>query len=250
MSPLSGVLGEAWGLYRRYASHFLVISFVIYLVVAIVTALLSLTGAWVGELLGLLFSLFAMFLLQAALVKAVQDVRDGRVDMDLRETVSAALPYVGPVAIAAILASIGIAIGLALIIVPGLVLLTFWSLIEPHIVIGGSGALESFGRSWKTVRGYAWNVFGTFVLVFLILIAGEIVISAILLALPSAWRNFISSVVTGTLVAPFLAIVVTLMYYRLTAAHGQTAEAGAPAAGGYGQPGPADPGDYGQHGPG
>ena len=258
MSPLSGVLGEAWGLYRRYASHFLVISFVIYLVVAIVTALLSLAGSWVGEILGLLFSLFAMFLLQAALVKAVQDVRDGRVDMDLRETVSAALPYVGPVAIAAILASIGIAIGLALIIVPGLVLLTFWSLIEPHIVIGGSGALESFGRSWRTVRGYAWNVFGTFVLVFLILIAGEIVISAILLALPSAWRNFISNVVTGTLVAPFLAIVVTLMYYRLTAAHGETADATAPAAGGYGQPGggyghpepgPSDPGDYGQHGP-
>ena len=258
MSPLSGVLGEAWALYRRYASHFLVISFVIYLVVAIVTALLSLTGAWVGEILGLLFSLFAMFLLQAALVKAVQDVRDGRVDMDLRETVSAALPFVGPVAIAAILASIGIGIGLALIIVPGLVLLTFWSLIEPFIVIGGSGAIESFGRSWRTVRGYAWNVFGTFVLVFLILIAGEIVISALLLALPSAWRNFISNVVTGTLVAPFLAIVVTLMYYRLTAAHGETADATAPAAGGYGQPGggyghpepgPSDPGDYGQHGP-
>ena len=250
MSPLSGVLGEAWALYRRYASHFLVISFAIYLVVAVVTALLSLTGAWVGELLGLLFSLFAMFLLQAALVKAVQDVRDGRVDMDLRETVSAALPFVGPVAIAAILASIGIAIGLALIIVPGLVLLTFWSLIEPHIVIGGSGALESFGRSWRTVRGYAWNVFGTFVLVFLILIAADFVISAILLVLPGWWRNFISSVVAGTLVAPFLAIVVTLIYYRLTEAHGQTAEAAAPAAGGYGQPGPADPGDYGQHGPG
>jgi hypothetical protein len=262
MSPLSGVLGEAWGLYRRYASHFLVISFVIYLAVGIVTALLSLAAGWFGEFLGVLFTLFGMFLLQAALVKAVQDVRDGRVDMDLRETVSAALPYVGPVAIAAILASIGIAIGLALIIVPGLVLLTFWSLIEPHIVIGGSGALESFGRSWRTVRGYAWNVFGTFVLVFLILIAGEIVISAILLVLPSAWRNFISSVVTGTLVAPFLAIVVTLMYYRLTAAHGEPAEAGAPAAGGYGQPGgheqpggyghpgSGDPGEYGQHGPG
>jgi hypothetical protein len=249
MSPLSGVLGEAWELYRRYASHFLVISFVIYLAVAIVTALLSLAGGWFGEILGLLFSLFAMFLLQAALVKAVQDVRDGRVDMDLRQTVSAALPYVGAVAIASILASIAIAIGLALVIVPGLVLLTFLSLIVPCIVLGGSGAIDSFGRSWRTVRGYAWNVFGTFVLVFLILIAGEIVISAILLALPSAWRNFIANVVAGTLVAPFLAMVVTLIYYRLTAAHGETAEAGAPAAGGYGHPGTADPGDYGQHGP-
>jgi hypothetical protein len=254
MSPLSGVLGEAWALYRRHAQHFIVISFVIYLVVAVVTALLSLVaGSW-GAFLGLLFSLFGMFLLQAALVKAVQDVRDGRADLDLRATLSAALPFVGSVAIASILASIGIAIGLALIIVPGLILLTFWSLIVPWIVVGGAGAFESFGRSWRTVRGYAWNVFGTFVVVFLILIVGEIVISAILLALPYAWRNFVADVVAGTLVAPFLAAVVTLVYYRLTAAHGEPAEAGAPAGGGYGQPdsgpgGLSDPGDYGQHGP-
>ncbi|MGH3216866.1 MAG: hypothetical protein ACRDL9_20095, partial [Trebonia sp.] len=153
MSPLSGVLGEAWALYRRHAAHFILISFVIYLVVAVITALLSLAaGSW-GAFLGLLFSLFGMFLLQAALVKAVQDVRDGRADLDLGQTVRAALPYVGAVAIASILASIGITIGLALIIVPGLILLTFWSMIVPCIVIGGAGAIESFGRSWRTVRG-------------------------------------------------------------------------------------------------
>lgn len=230
MSPLSGVLGEAWELYKRHAAHFIVISFVIYLVVAVVTALLSLVAGAFGVILGVLFTLFGMFLLQAALVKAVQDVRDGRVDLDLQATVSAALPFVGSVAVASILASIGIVIGLALIIVPGLILLTFWSLIVPWIVIGGSGTLESFGRSWRTVSGYAWNVFGTFVLVFLILIAGEIVLGLILLALPYAARNFISNVVSGTLVAPYIAAVVTLIYYRLTAAHGEQAEAGAGGA--------------------
>ena len=258
MSPLSGVLSEAWALYRRHFAHFILISFVIYLVVAVITALLSLAaGSW-AAFLGLLFTLFAMFLLQAALVKAVQDVRDGRADLDLGQTVRAALPYVGAVAIAAILAGIGIAIGLALIIVPGLILLTFWSMIVPCIVIGGAGAIESFGRSYRTVRGYAWNVFGTLVVVALILFVGEIVIGVIFLALPYAWRNFIAEVVAGTLVAPFLAVVVTLVYYRLTAAHGGAAEPAAPGAGygqpggyGYGQPGPgpADPGDYGQHGP-
>ena len=180
-------------------------------------------GSW-GAFIGLLFSLFAMFLLQAALVKAVQDVQDGRADLDLGQTVRAALPYVGAVAIASILASIGITIGLALIIVPGLILLTFWSMIVPCIVIGGAGAIESFGRSWRTVRGYAWNVFGTFIVVFLILIAGEIVLSAILFALPYGWRSFIADLISGSLVAPFLAAVVTLIYYRLTAAHGEQAE--------------------------
>ena len=138
-------------------------------------------------------------------------------------------------AVASILAAIGIGIGFILIIVPGLVLLTFWSLIVPEIVIGGSGALESFGRSWRTVRGYAWNVFGTFILVFLILIVAEIELSVVFLALPYGWRSFIADLISGSLVAPFLAAVVTLIYYRLTAAHGERAEPATPGAG-YGGP--------------
>src|SRR5215470_4226186 len=232
MSPLSGVLNEAWALYKRFFSHFIAISFVIYLVIAIVTALLTLAAGNWGSFIGWLLSLFGLFLLQAALVKAVQDVRDGRVDLDLRGTLSAALPFVGAVAGASILASIAIAIGFVLLIVPGLILLTFLSLIVPCIVIGGSGAMDSFSRSWQTVRGYAWNVFGTIVLVVLIWIAAEIVLALILLVLPYACRNFISYVVSGTLIPPFIALVATLAYYRLTAAHGEAAEAGEPAAAG------------------
>ena len=123
----------------------------------------------------------AAFLVQAALVKAVQDVRDGRVDLNLGETVSAVLPFLVTVIIASILAGIGIAIGFVLIIVPGLILLTFWSLIVPSIVIGGEGVFGSFSKSWRTVRGYAWHVFGTYVLVFLILIVFDIVLGLILL---------------------------------------------------------------------
>jgi hypothetical protein len=234
MNPLTGVLSEAWALYQRYAKHFITISFAIYLVVAIITALLSLLGTF-GALLGLLVSVFGMFLLQAALVKAVQDVRDGRVDLDLRATVDAARPFVASVAIASILAAIAIGIGFVLIIVPGLILLTFLSMIVPWIVIGGSGALDSFGRSWRTVRGYAWNVFATLIVVWLILIIGEFVVSLILSALPHALASFFSSVVVGTLVAPLIATVVTLVYFRLTAAHGEQAEPGTPPAGGFGQ---------------
>ena len=232
MSPLSGVLNEAWALYKRFFSHFVVIAFVIYLVIAVITALLTLAAGNWGSFIGWLLSLFGLFLLEAALVKAVQDVRDGRVDLDLRATLSAALPFVGAVAGASILASIAIVIGFALIIVPGLILLTFLSLIVPWIVIGGSGAMDSFARSWQTVRGYAWNVFGTYVLTFLLWIAAEIVLALILLVLPYAWRNFISYVVSGTLIAPFVALVVTLVYYRLTATHGEPSEAGAPSAAG------------------
>jgi hypothetical protein len=218
MSPLSGVLTEAWALYRRFAGHFLLISFVIYVIAAILVALLSLASV-AGAILGAIVSLAATYVLQASLIKAVQDVRDGRVDLDLSQTVQAALPYLLPVIGASLLAGIGIAIGLVLLIVPGLVLLTFWCLIVPFIVLAGSGVFEAFGKSWRTVRGYAWQVFGTYVLVFLILIAFSIVLSLILLVLPQFLRSFVNNVVAGTLIAPFLALVATLIYYRLIAAH-------------------------------
>src|SRR5262249_23587793 len=98
-------------------------------------------------------------------------------------------------------------------------LLTYWCLIVPFIVLAREGVFESFSASMRTVRGYAWQVFGTYVLVFLILVAFAIVFGIVLGLLPVFLRSFVNNVVTGTLIAPFLALVATLIYYRLTAAH-------------------------------
>jgi hypothetical protein len=226
MNPLSGVLGEAWAMYKAHARHLLMIAFVIYVGAAIVAAILGLLGVF-GALLGFIASTFAAFILQAALVKAVQDEREGRGDMSISDTVNAAMPYIGPVAVASILAGIAITIGLILIVVPGLYLLTIWSVIIPVIVIERSGAMAAFGRSQQLVRGRGWNVFGTLVLVFIIQLIVDIVLSAIFAALPYAFRDGLSTVISGTIVAPFLAIVVTLIYYRLTGTEAGYAGGGA-----------------------
>jgi hypothetical protein len=231
-------MGEAWSIYRAHAWHLLAIAFVIYVAAAIVAGLLSLAGVF-GALLGSIVEFFAAFLLQATLIKAVQDVRDGRADLSIGGTVSAAYPYIWSVAAASILAGIAITIGLILIIVPGLWLITIWAVIIPVIVIERSGALASFGRSRQLVRGHGWHVFGTLVLVFIILIVVEFVLAIIFAALPIVLRSGLGTVISGTLVAPFLAVVVTLVYYRLigTAGPGPGPAPGAQA--GYGEgPGP------------
>ena len=230
-------------MYKTFAKHLLAIAFVIYLGAGLIAALLALAGT-VGLLLGALVELVAAFLLQATLIKAVQDVRDGRTDMSISETVSAALPYLGPVAGASILSAIGIWIGLALLIVPGLFLITIWAVIVPVIVIERSGALASFGRSRELVRGRGWHVFWTLVLVFLIMLAVYFVLGIIFVALPHALRGGLSSIISGTLVSPYLALVVTLVYYRLVGS--VTPASGAPY-GGYQQPSQGDPG-YGGYG--
>jgi hypothetical protein len=251
MNPLSGVLGEAWSMYKAHAWHLLAIAFIIYVAAAIVAGLLSLAGVF-GALLGSIVELFAAFLLQATLVKAVQDVRDGRADLSIGETVTSATPYIWSVAGASILAGIAITIGLLLVIVPGLILITIWAVIIPVIVIERSGALASFGRSRQLVKGHGWHVFGTLVLVFIILIVVDLIIGLIFAALPVVLSRGLGTVISGTLVAPFLALVVTLIYYRLVSAvgPGPSAQAGygqGPGPTGYGQgPGPTG---YGQ-GPG
>ncbi len=217
MDPVSGVLGEAWRMYRAHAPHLLAIAFVIYVAAAILAALLALAGLF-GALLAEIVQLFAVFLLQATLVKAVQDERAGRADMSIGGTVSAAAPYIWSVAAASILAGIAIAIGLVLVIIPGLWLITIWAVIIPVIVIEQTGALASFGRSRQLVKGHGWQVFGTLVVVFVIMIAVDIVLGLVFSALPVLWRSGLASVISGTLVAPFIALVVTLMYYRLSGA--------------------------------
>src|SRR5258708_10063220 len=217
MNPLSGVIGDAWKVYRTHAGHLLTVAFVIYFVAVVVTSLLAWGLGGFVVVRGYLVLLFASFLLQASLVKAVQDVvADGRAALSIGQTMESVLPNLGAVAVASILAGIAVWIGFILIIVPGLYLITIWAVIMPVLVIERTGALASFGRSQQLVRGNGWNVFGTLVLVFLILIAAPIVIGLLLIPLPIGWRYGIHDLITGPLLAPLIADVGTLLYYRLS----------------------------------
>jgi hypothetical protein len=229
VSPTAGVLSEAWGLYKRHWQHLLTIALLVFVVIAVIGAALdAILAAWAAGLISAIVSIVGTYWLQGALVKAVEDVRDGRADLSVSETFARVWPRVGAIIVAAILAGIGIALGLILLIVPGLVLMTWWVVIIPVIVLENASAGESFGRSRELVRGYGWNVFGVIVLTILILIVASFVIGIALSPLNDWLQSLISDIVSGTLIAPFIAVAWTLLYYRLRDAKAQ-AEAPAPA---------------------
>src|SRR6266576_3504305 len=95
---IGGVLGEAWSLYKRFLGRFFITAFIVF-----------------------------------AVLETVNDVRDGRADRSVGETYSAVRPRLAAATVAGILAAIGIGIGLILLIVPGLYLLTIWSMLIPVI---------------------------------------------------------------------------------------------------------------------
>jgi hypothetical protein len=216
MDPLAGLTEDAWQMYRTHAVHLLTIAFAVFLGAAVITGLLALGLGGFGKLLGAVVQTCAVFLLEAALVKAVQDGRDGRKGLSVAQTFRSVVPDLPTVAIASIVAGIAIWIGLALLVVPGLYLLTIWAVIIPVLVIERRGAFAAFGRSQQIVRGHGWQVFGILVLLYLVVIIVGPVFGTFLVMLPDSVRGGLGSIVTGTLVAPYIAVVVTLMYFRLT----------------------------------
>jgi hypothetical protein len=224
VNPTKGVLSEAWVMYKAHWRTLLPIAFVVYLGLSVINLLLVATLTWFGALLGTIVSLVGLFWLQGALVRAVEDVRDGRADLSLGDTFERVRPQLASIIVGGVLAALGILIGLVLLIVPGLVLLTWWVLVIPVIVLEELRAGEAFTRSRELVRGHGWSVFGVIVLTLLIVIGLGIVLSLLLTPVSDWLQSFVSNVVSGTLVAPFIALTWTLLYYRLRAAKDVTAE--------------------------
>lgn len=228
MSPTT-ILGEAWEQYGRHWRHLLPIALVVYLLLSLFSLVLVALLGWIGALASAFVSLAGVFWLQGALVVAIDDLRDGRADLTLGETLSRVRPRMNTLGVAGILAALGIVIGLVLLIVPGLVLATWWMCIVPAVMLEGRSVTEAFGRSRELVRGNGWNVFGLIVLTILILIAAGIVIgialAIVLSPLDDSLQGYVSNVVSNTLFAPFAALAFTLAYFRL-----REAEQAAPVA--------------------
>ena len=209
------VIGEAWDAYKAHFTHLIPIAFVVYVLIALLTLLLVVLLGFVGAFVGFFVGIAGVFWLQGALVVAVADVRDGRADLSLGETLSRVKPKLNILALAGILAALGVGIGLLLLIVPGLILWTWWLVIVPVIMLEGSGVTDAFGRSRELVRGHGWSVFGVLVLTILILVAVDLAFRLIAAGFDDVVIELLLDIASQTLTAPFIALAWTLTYYRL-----------------------------------
>lgn len=231
---IGAVLGEAWDLYKRHFWQFVLTAFIVFAVLDLLSALAdaaagdSVAAEILWSLIAAVVSIVGYFLVQGALVEVVRDVRDGRADRTVGETYQAVWPRLPALIVAGILAGIGIAIGLLLLIVPGLFLLTIWSMIIAVIVIEGRSAGDSFGRSREIVRGHGWSVFGLIVVTFLLVAISSGIIQLLFAPLPEFLDTWLGSLVAHSLTVPFAAAAITSAYFRLTSGP-PPAEAPSPA---------------------
>ena len=215
LSP-GDVIGRAFEIYRDQFGVLLPAALLVFAVDAVVSwvfdeGLLTLVAAVVSIVLAILY--------EGMVVQLVRDVQDGRRDHTMGELFSSVSPVLLPLIAVSILAGLGIGIGFLLLIVPGLILLTFWSVLAPVTVIERPGVFKAFGRSWELVRGYGWPVFGTIVLVFLLVIAASIAAALIGLALGDVGRAVLRWIFAA-LTQPVAALTASVLYFTLLQVRG------------------------------
>lgn len=223
ISP-GAIIGRIWDIYRDQASLLLPTAVLLYAVQFLIALLLPGVAAL---LVGVLFWILTV-LYQGFVVELVSDVQDGRLDSTFGSLLDSVTPVLGPLLGVSILFAIGVGIGFVLLIVPGLILLTIWSVVAPVTVLERPGVFAAFGRSRRLVRGNGWNVFGVIVLVWVLSLAVTLVAAAIAAPLGHVGRDLVQWA-ASVLLAPVVALSASVLFFALRASHGEMA---APSSGG------------------
>jgi hypothetical protein len=169
--------------------------------------------AWIG-------SAFVL----AACVKALSDAYLGE-SPSTRGSLRFGLRRLLPLLALEIVYLIGQLLGFVALIVTGIWLYGMWSVRVPALVIERTGPFRSLRRSYQLVKGRWWPVAGVLIVAYLmVFILGGLISGALsALALSSgdpsvllaATISVLSGIVSGVLVQPFSASVVTVLYYDL-----------------------------------
>jgi hypothetical protein len=210
---VGGVVRRVFEIYVDQAPVLMPAAAVVFVITEIVASLLVAANASLA-LLALLIDLVAKAVFTGMIVELVADVRDGRRDASVGQLLRAVSPVLGQLILVALVAGVSVLVGLFLVIVPGLILLTIWSVFAPVVVLERPPGLRALGRSRELVRGNGWQAFGV-VFVFVILLG--VVSDAIVLAAGSAGSGvaIVARVVVGVLAAPLSALAAAVLYFDL-----------------------------------
>jgi hypothetical protein len=224
------VIRRVFEIYVEQASVLMPAAAVVFVLTGIVSALLVAASPALA-LVALLISLLATTVFTGMIVNLVADIRDGRRDATVGQLLQAVTPVLGQLILVGFVAAIGIVIGLILLVIPGLILITIWSVAAPVVVLERPPGLGALGRSRELVRGNGWWVF---LAILLLTILVAIFARLIELAAESAGSGagLVVTVVLGVLTAPISALAQAVVYFELL-----DLSASAPAA----PPGPGVP---------
>ena len=222
---ISAVWREALAIVRRYPLATIVPAVVLAALADAPYYFLEQSGSAWEEILTFLTAAFAYYLYVAYAEEVAVEAERGADSITtrgvLRELRQAA-PVVPPVIVASVAAITVPTAATGLLVIPGVWLLTRWSLFAPVISRERSGPVEALKRSNRLVRDHFWLVFLTATLAFIleeaIVHAGALVGHRILGS--DSWGEWAGATISAALITPLAALATSVTYQRLTT-HGE-----------------------------
>ncbi len=211
---LGAVIRKVFRIYVDQASVLMPAAAVVFVITGVLSELLISSKSAGLALLVLVVDLIATTLFTGMVVELVADVQDGRRDASPTQLLRAVTPVLGELILVGIVTGVLEAIGFVLILIPGLILMTIWSVVAPVVVIEHPGGLRALGRSRALVRGNAWQVFS----VIIVLVLGVVIVSGLLDSVAESAGSgvgLVVRVVIGVLAAPISALAAAVLYFEL-----------------------------------
>jgi hypothetical protein len=175
---------------------------------------------------GFVVSIVASLVLQGAIVSGVHAHLSGARPTG-RELLSLGLRRALPLFGLALLSGLAIGFGMLLLIVPGLILASIWSVAVPALIIENKGVGEALERSSHLTRG----VRGQIILLMLLYTAALLLVFGVLILISTAIMSIASNtmgevvygIIAGTAVSLWSPIGSTVLYHELLALKGEVA---------------------------
>lgn len=172
---IGNALGTGFRVWFKNLPAFMLLSIIIYSPAIIYTytivsqdlASLTIEQAQSWVIFSFVWGVAAHFILASTIIYGVVQELSGN-HASLGTSVTKGLSRLFPVLLIALLLIIGVAIGLVLIVVPGVILYCMWYVTIPAAVLERPGIFGAFSRSAALTKGHRWEIFGIIVVMWLI----------------------------------------------------------------------------------
>lgn len=177
------------------------------------------SGFWIWNTVGSIVSTVCALLLQATVTIAVVNILNGR-RVDFQFALNQALRHIVPLFLLSLMLGIAIAIGFALLIIPGVILTLMWIVAVPAYISEDIEIMDAFGRSASLTKGQRLRILGLIVVVAIISIVIQLVFSVFTGPLTDPFARFtFTGAVFGTALQTISGILSSIggavLYLRL-----------------------------------
>jgi membrane-anchored glycerophosphoryl diester phosphodiesterase (GDPDase) len=159
-------------------------------------------------------------LIAAAAIHLLRGLADGN-KPHAGQSIQAGLDVFAPVFLAVLLAGLGTAIGLMLLVLPGIYVAVRLYFVPQAVVIDNARSTEALRGSWRLTGGFWFRTFGVVILANLAaFLPASLVVLPLQALAESADRQAIAlagMILTESLTAPFVALVSTLLFFDIRA---------------------------------